>query len=142
MVKQKNLQKTFGEFEPVAVETSAWESNVKPVLDEIKECEGVMGYILRNASMAVIDLDDSAKVTDFAMLSSSAFEVGEKLSELFGLGEIKNIIVVAKEVKTLHLRIDENSVSIFMDKNSEIESVMDKTRALMADNESFNYTHP
>ena len=140
--QKKNLQKTIGEFEPIVVETTAWENNVRSVLDEIKKCQGVIGYILRNTTSAAIDLNDSAKVTDFAMLSSSVFEASEKLSELFDLGEIKNIIVEAKDTKTLHLRINENNVSIFMEKNAEIKNILEKMRSLKAENESVTRNDP
>ena len=127
MVKQKkNLQETSGEFESIAIESAASENNIRPILEEIKKCDGVIGYILRNTTSATIDLSDPTKLIDYAVLSSSTFEATEQLSELFDLGKIKNMIVEGKDAKTLHLSLDENNISIFMEKNADTNKILEK----------------
>jgi len=127
MVKQKkNLEETASEVEPIAVEEVTCEDNLRPLLEEIKKSDGVVGYIQRNTTSAAIDLNDPTKVTDYAILSSSAFEAGEQLSALFDLGKIKNITVEGKDTKTLHLTIDENDISIFMEKTADTEKTLEK----------------
>jgi predicted regulator of Ras-like GTPase activity (Roadblock/LC7/MglB family) len=127
MVKQKkNLQETADELEPIAVETATCEDNMRPILEEIKKCDGVVGYILRNTTSAAIDLNDPTKVIDYAILSSSTFEASEQLSELFDLGKIKNITVEGEDKKTLHLSVDKNNISIFMEKNADIQKILEK----------------
>ena len=131
MVKQKkNPEETASELEPIAVERTTCEDNVRPILEEIKKCDGVIGYILRNTTSATIDLNDPTKVIDYAILSSSTFEASEQLSELFDLGKIKNIIVEGKDIKTLHLSIDENNISIFMEKNANTKKILEKMQTL------------
>jgi len=127
MVKQKkNLEETASELEPIAIEKAVCEDNVRPLLEEIKKSDGVIGYILRNTSSATIDINDPTKVSDYAILSSSTFEASEQLSELFDLGKIKNITVEGKDTNTLHLKIDENNISIFMEKNADPKKILEK----------------
>jgi predicted regulator of Ras-like GTPase activity (Roadblock/LC7/MglB family) len=130
MVKQKkSFQETAGEIEPITVGGASYENNMRFMLEEIKKCEGVIGYILRNTTSAAIDLNDPSKIIDYATLSSTAFEASEKLSELIDLGKVKTIIVEGKDTKTLHLSIDENNVSIFMEKNADAQKILEKIRA-------------
>jgi predicted regulator of Ras-like GTPase activity (Roadblock/LC7/MglB family) len=127
MVKQKKgIQETAGELEPIAFEETASEDGIRAILEEIKNCEGVVGYILRNTTSATIDLNDPTKVIDYAILSSSAFEASEQLSELLDLGKVKSIIVDGRDAKTLHLTIGENNISIFMQKNADPKKILEK----------------
>jgi predicted regulator of Ras-like GTPase activity (Roadblock/LC7/MglB family) len=127
MVKQKkNLQETASELEPIAIEGAAYENNIRLILEEIKKCDGVIGYILRNTTSATIDLNDPTKVIDYAVLSSSTFEASEQLSELFDLGKAKNIIVEGKDTRTLHLSVGENNISIFMEKSADAKKILEK----------------
>jgi predicted regulator of Ras-like GTPase activity (Roadblock/LC7/MglB family) len=127
MVKQKkNIQETTSEFEPIAIERAAHEDDIRPILEDIKNSDAVIGYILRNTTSASIDLKDPTKVIDYAILSSSAFEASEQLSELFDLGKVKNIIVEGKDTKTLHLSIGENNISIFMEKSADPKKILEQ----------------
>jgi len=127
MVKQKKtLEETVSELEPIAVEKATQEDNVRPALEEIKEYDGVIGYILRNTTSATIDLNDPAKLLDYATLSSSTFDASEQLSEMFELGKIRNIKVEGKDINTLLLRIDEDDISIFMEKTADAKKILEK----------------
>lgn len=113
--------------QPIAIETATKE-DFKKILDEIKGYDGVIGFILRNATSATIDLKDPSKLIEYAVLSSSALDAAEELSELFGLGNIDNILVEGKEAKVLSMTTDENRISIFFEKNAEIEKTLKKLR--------------
>ena len=127
MVKQKKSpEEIVSELEPIAVEKATCEDNLRPVLEEIKKSDGVIGYILRNTTSATIDLNDPTKLIDYATLSSSTFEAGEQLSELFELGKIRHIKVEGKDINTLHLSIDENDISIFMEKTADAKKILEK----------------
>ena len=127
MVKQKKSpEEIVSELEPIVVEKATCEDNVRPVLEEIKKSDGVIGYILRNTTSATIDLNDPTKLIDYATLSSSTFEAGEQLSELFELGKIRHIKVEGKDINTLHLSIDENDISIFMEKTADAKKILEK----------------
>lgn len=114
---------------PAAVETASVD-NLRSSLEEIKTYDGVIGYILRNSASASIDLKDPTKIIDYAILSSSALDAGEELSELFNLGELKNVIVEGKDAKMLSLTDGENNVSVFLEKDADLEKILSKLRSL------------
>jgi len=121
--KKKETGLTSEVTEPIALHLTLSETDLRARLEEIKGREGVIGYILRNSHSASIDLKDPARIIDYAILSSSALDTSEEISELFNLGDIKSIVVEGKNVKTLSMIIDENRISIFMDKNVDCENL-------------------
>lgn len=125
--KDKNVQETTAVTGPIAVE-GAIESNLRESLEEIKAYDGVIGYILRNSTSAAIDLKDPTKIIDYAILSSSALDASEMLSEDFNLGNVNNIIVEGKDAKMLSLTVDENKVSVFMEKEVDCEKILQKLK--------------
>jgi predicted regulator of Ras-like GTPase activity (Roadblock/LC7/MglB family) len=130
MVKdKKNLQETATTTEPVAVEDATYESKLRASLEEIRNYDGIIGYILRNTKTASIDLKDPAKIIDYAVLSSSTFDAGQNLSDAFGLSDVKSIIVGGKNAKMLCMLVDENKISIFMMKDAEADKVLKRMRA-------------
>ncbi|MBX5328264.1 MAG: hypothetical protein QHH18_00055 [Candidatus Bathyarchaeota archaeon] len=131
MVKKKrSFQEITEVAEPVAVEEPTSAHGIRACLEEIKSYDGVVGYILRNSTSAAIDLKDPTKIIDYAILSSSAIDAGKELSELFNLGEVKNIVIEGKDIKVLSLIIDENKISIFMEKGADYETIVKKLYSL------------
>ena len=127
--KKKTVQEIATVTEPLTVEESHV-NNLRAKLEEIKTYEGVIGYILRNSTSAAIDLKDPTKLIDYAILSSSALDAGEVLSEDFNLGDVKSIIVDGKDVKMLPLTVSDNRISVFMDKEANCEKVLRKLHGL------------
>jgi len=127
--KKKTVQEVAAVTEPLAVEESHM-NNLRANLEEIKTFDGVIGYILRNSTSAAIDLKDPTKIIDYAILSSSAFDAGEVLSEDFDLGNVKSIIVDGKDVKVVSLTVSDNRISVFMDKEANCEKVLRKLHGL------------
>jgi predicted regulator of Ras-like GTPase activity (Roadblock/LC7/MglB family) len=126
--KKKSLEETATSetlTQPIAIETATTE-DLKTRLEEIKGYDGVIGYILRNATSATIDLKDPTKLIEYAILSSSALDAAEELSELFNLGDTRDILVEGKDTKILSLTIGENRISIFLEKNADIEKPLKK----------------
>lgn len=124
--KKKGVQEVEAVVEPVAVEETDSADNLRANLEEIKTYDGVVGYILRNSASAAIDLKDPAKIIDFAIISSSALDAGEELSELFNLGAVKNIVVEGKAVKVLSLTVGENRISVFLEKDADCDKILRK----------------
>jgi len=110
----------------VAVDEPASAQNLRANLEELNQCEGVIGYILRNSTSATIDLKDPAKLIDYAVLSSSAFDLSTEFSELFDLGEVENILLEGKNAKVYSLIVSGNKISIFMEKNADCEKVLER----------------
>jgi len=126
--KKKSLEETATSetlTQPIAIETATAE-DLKTRLEEIKGYDGVIGYILRNATSATIDLKDPTKLIEYAILSSSALDAAEELSELFNLGDTRDILVEGRDTKILSLTIGENRISIFLEKNADIEKPLKK----------------
>ncbi len=99
------------------------EETLKQNIKTINSKEGVKGYILRNSTSASIDLKDSTKIIDFAVLSSSTFETCEELTQTFDLGKIKHILVKGDSVKLLSFTIEKYKVSIFMENKMDHKTV-------------------
>ena len=105
------------------VEVKERSHDLRSTLDKIKTKEGVIGYILRASTSATVDIKDPGKIIDYAVLSTSALETGESLSEAFGLGKLCSVIVKGKDLKMLLITIDEQRISIFMDKDVDHNSI-------------------
>jgi predicted regulator of Ras-like GTPase activity (Roadblock/LC7/MglB family) len=122
--KKRSIQEAVTAAEPIAIEETAFVDDLKEGLEEVKTFSGVIGYILRNSSSASIDLKDPMRIIDYAILSSSAFDASKQFSELFDLGEVKEVIVEGKDAKMLCLDIAGNKISVFMDKNADSDRVL------------------
>ena len=98
-------------------------------LAEIRKHPGVIGYILRNATSATVDLMDSANLANYALLSSEASDFCEELSDLFALGEAESMLMEGKNAKVLLLMTGKNKVSIFMEKNTNEMEILSRVKA-------------
>jgi predicted regulator of Ras-like GTPase activity (Roadblock/LC7/MglB family) len=101
-------------------ETDDTENDIEKIqetLREIKDQEGIIGYILRGPKSASIDLKDPTKIIDYAVLSSTAFDAGSNMTEALQMGEVDTIIVESEEMKLLSMNINNHRLSIFMEKN-------------------------
>jgi predicted regulator of Ras-like GTPase activity (Roadblock/LC7/MglB family) len=86
-------------------------------LAEIRKEKGVIGYILRNTTSAMIDLKEPEKIVEYALFSSRTMDSSREISNLFELGDIKSILVEGKETNALFRTINGNQISIFMEKD-------------------------
>jgi len=124
MTKKKKETQMVGQVtEPIVLEATMSANDLKAKLEELKNRDGVIGYILRNTTSASIDLKDPAKIIDFAVLSSSAIDASKELSDLFDLGNVNSTVVEGRNVKMLSMTIDENRISIFMEKKVDCEAL-------------------
>ena len=92
-------------------------------LQEIKDQEGIIGYILRDEKSASIDLKDPKKIIEYAMLASITFDVGQNISEDLQMGELQTILLESEETKLLSMNIDDQRLSLFMEKNVNHEKI-------------------
>lgn len=124
MTKKKKTVEDVVVAEPLAVEEASQADDLRASLEEVKGYEGFIGYILRNSTSAAIDLKDPSKLIEYAIISSSSIDASEELSKLFNLGEVKTILIDGKEVKALSFTVDDNKISVFMEKNANLEKVL------------------
>ena len=112
-------------------ETDNLEDDVEELeekLQEIKNQEGIIGYILRSEKSASIDLKDPTKMIDYALLSSTSFDVSQNLTEELQMGEMNNMVMESEETKVLSMNIDANRLSIFMEKHVNHDKLYKKLK--------------
>ncbi len=117
--KTQSIQETA----VLAVEEDDTFTSLRARLAEINKHKEVIGYILRNATSAIVDLKNPARLTEYAILTSQTLESAQKISELFKLGTTENILITGKDTKTLCIAIGENNAAIFMEKNADHEDI-------------------
>ena len=101
-------------------ETDDTENDVEEMqekLQEIKDREGIIGYILRSTKSASIDLKDPTKIIEYAILSSTAFDAGHDMTEALQIGEVDTIVLQSEETKLMSMNINNHRLSIFMEKS-------------------------
>jgi predicted regulator of Ras-like GTPase activity (Roadblock/LC7/MglB family) len=86
-------------------------------MHEIKDREGIIGYILRGSKSAAIDLKDPTKMIEYAILSSTIFEAGDELTNDLQIGAAKSILIESEKMKLLSMDVNDNRLTIFMEKN-------------------------
>ena len=86
-------------------------------LQEIKDQEGIIGYILRSTKSASIDLKDPTKMISYALLSSTMFDTSQNMIEELKMGDVNSIVVESDETKIMSMNINDQRLSIFMEKN-------------------------
>lgn len=114
-------------------------ANLRFNLENIRDKEGVIGYILRNSKSASVDINDSTKIVDYAMLSGESLETGKMASEIFQLGSINSVVIEGNDLKVLSLVIGDQRVSIFMDRkvdHNRICKELDSTKHSQKQNTS------
>lgn len=104
-------------FTTLEQESSAFAS-LKTSLAEIRKLEGVIGYILRSDTSAVIDLNNPDNLVEYAMLATQMLDSSIEITKQFELGQIESVLVEGKNVKVLCMVIGENKISVFMEKSA------------------------
>lgn len=89
--------------------------NLQKKLQEIKDQDGIDGYILRGSKSASIDLKDPTKIIDYAILSSTIFDISNDMSETLNMNQKNSIVLETEETKLLSMNIDDYKLSIFME---------------------------
>jgi len=107
-----------------AVEEDQTFTSLRTNLEEINKRKGIIGYILRNAASAVVDLKGNAKLVEYAILSYQALDSGREILNLFDVGDVENILMEGKNKKALCMAIGENKVGIFMKKGADHADIL------------------
>jgi predicted regulator of Ras-like GTPase activity (Roadblock/LC7/MglB family) len=120
---QTNTNETTTVFTDAVAVTSVGEekstfASLSASLTEIRKLKGVLGYILRNNTSAIIDLNETDKIISYAILSSQMNDSSIDIAKQFNLGDIECILVEGENVKVLCMKIGENKISIFMEKTA------------------------
>jgi predicted regulator of Ras-like GTPase activity (Roadblock/LC7/MglB family) len=127
LLKQKtNAETAFtNEIEVTAVseEDSAF-ANLSTSLTEIRKLKGVIGYIIRSNTSAIIDLEDSENIFQYALLTSEIHGSSLEMANQFDLGAIESVLLEGEKIKVLCLIISNNKISVFMEKSANHASII------------------
>ena len=123
MLKQKTNVEILTEFPQGVPVISAGEDNsvfssLAASLAEIRKLRGVMGYILRNNTSAIIDLAEQERIVEYATLLSQITESSNEMAKQFKLADIESVLVEGKFVKVLCMSICDNRIGIFMERTA------------------------
>jgi predicted regulator of Ras-like GTPase activity (Roadblock/LC7/MglB family) len=130
MVKKKQSQKNATAIMVDADElTSSSEENAtyKDLTDKlakIRKQSGVVGYIIRNATSAAIDLEEPEKLVEYAIFSSQLMDSSQEISDQFKLGDITSVLIEGKQNKALCMNIEGNKLSVFMEKDADDADIL------------------
>jgi len=123
-LKQKtSINETDAELINEAAVISVGEENatfasLNASLTEIRKLKGVIGYILRSNTSAIIDLNEQDKIIEYAILSSQINDSSLEIANQFNLGAAESMLVEGKAIKVLCMTLGENKISIFMEKSA------------------------
>lgn len=91
-------------------------ANLAATLAEVRKLKGVLGYILRSSTTAVLDLTQKESVADYAMLSSEIDECTGVIGKQFKLADVECTVAEGQTTKVLCMCIGENRLAVFMEK--------------------------
>jgi hypothetical protein len=97
-------------------------AELRSTLAEINKIPGVKGYILRNSTTAVIDLQNTEKLIQYALLFSETVDCIQEISQLFSLN-ITNVVLEGKEIKILCMIEGNNNLCILVEKNVDYADI-------------------
>jgi predicted regulator of Ras-like GTPase activity (Roadblock/LC7/MglB family) len=87
-------------------------------LAEIRKLKGVVGYIMRGNSSAMLDIPDRERVSPCALLSYQLHESCLDIAKQLSMAEIESVLVEGGDMKVLFIKIGENKISVFMEKGA------------------------
>lgn len=97
-------------------------------LAEIRKMKGVLGYIMRGNTSAVLDLAERDKISQYAFLSNQLHESCLEIAKQLGVAEIESALVEGKTQKVLFMKIGENKISVFMEKTANHSAVIKRVQ--------------
>jgi len=133
--KKKSMSETVDtvfaeESAPIveALEEKQVSQDLATCLSKMCERPEVLGFILRDATTATINLKEPEKIVDYALLTSQAMESSQEISQMFNLGDFESTLIEGKNMKTLCFVLDENRVNIFMEKDVDHADILNSVR--------------
>jgi predicted regulator of Ras-like GTPase activity (Roadblock/LC7/MglB family) len=132
-LKQKTTIEVSNELDDSIASISAGDDPVfeklAASLIEICQTKGIHGYILRNGTSAIVNLNEQDKIVEYALFCSQISESGSEMAQQFSLANIESVLIEGKTVKVLCMSIDENKVDIFMEKTASHTGLIKKILA-------------
>jgi predicted regulator of Ras-like GTPase activity (Roadblock/LC7/MglB family) len=105
-------------------EESSVFSNLSESMTEICKIKGVIGYIVRSNTSAIIDLKEQDKIIEYAALSYQINDSSQEIAKQLNLGEIESTLVEGKNIKVLCMSVGENRISVFIEKSANHTAII------------------
>ncbi|MGO8805862.1 MAG: hypothetical protein ACLQO7_04565 [Candidatus Bathyarchaeia archaeon] len=93
-------------------------------LVEIRKLDGVLGYIIRSNVSAVLDLAEDDKISQYALFSYQLDQSSVEIAKQISVAEIESALVEGSSLKVLFMKIGENKISVFMEKNANHSAII------------------
>ena len=93
-------------------------------LAEIRKLKGVIGYILRGSTSAMLDLSELDKISQYAALTYQLNESTSEIAKQLNVAEVESVLVEGGNLKVLFMRIGENKISVFMEKSASHSGII------------------
>ena len=93
-------------------------------LAEIRKLDGVIGYILRSNTSAMLDLAELDKISEYAALTYQLNESSLEIARQLNVTEVESVLVEGGNLKVLFMRIGENKISVFMEKSASHSAII------------------
>lgn len=129
MTKNANANHTETALTDIVVVTTA--DNEDPAfaslgasLAEIRKMDGVLGYIIRSNVSAVLDLAKNDEISQYALFSYQLDQSSMEIAKQLSVAEIESALVEGSSLKVLLMKIGENKISVFMEKNANHSAII------------------
>jgi len=93
-------------------------------LAEIRKMDGVLGYIIRSNVSAVLDLAKNDEISQYALFSYQLDQSSMEIAKQLSVAEIESALVEGSSLKVLLMKIGENKISVFMEKNANHSAII------------------
>jgi predicted regulator of Ras-like GTPase activity (Roadblock/LC7/MglB family) len=137
MVRKRNINETAVEEESIIMGTEVSPEIVTSdndnqeyevlleAVQKLRRSKDIEGYLLKSETKATVDLNDSTKIIEYAMLTSQAFESAETLSSSLNIGSIETVLIEGETIKTLCINQGQNKLGVFMKKGTDDEDILE-----------------
>ncbi len=105
---------------------------LKPMLVELRKENELQGYILRNSTQAIIDLNNPKETAELALLATQLIDTSENLLRTSNQEQMKSVVFEGSILKALCMKIGSNQISIFMSKSVNHERIMERFASIRA----------
>jgi predicted regulator of Ras-like GTPase activity (Roadblock/LC7/MglB family) len=127
--RNSSTDETETELTNVVAVTSAYDedsafASLGASLAEIRKLKGVIGYILRGSTSAMLDLDELDKISQYAALTYQLNESSLEIAKQLNVAEVESVLVQGGNLKVLFMRIGENKISVFMEKSASHSGII------------------
>jgi hypothetical protein len=93
-------------------------------LTQLRKQKGFIGYIIRNATSATIDLKEPERIVEYALFSFQLLDSSQEISDIFKLADVENVVIEGAESKAICININGNKISIFIEKDKDHTDIL------------------